>query len=124
MSAQNDYYAANMMIVDLVILDDVYDPITINQVLSDLDLETESPTIVLTQLMAQLQGWDDGMTHRMMERLLDGSKYKDFPNMKARNLEDYVTRSRLSLIPLLTHFHMDDIDTRLKRHDSINKRYI
>ena len=55
-----DYYAANMMIVDLVIMDDVYDPITINQVLSDLDLEVESPTVVLTQLMGQLQGWDEG----------------------------------------------------------------
>ncbi len=120
----NDFYAANMMIVDLVIMDDVYDPITINQVLSDLDLETESPTIVLTQLMAGLQGWDDGMTHRMMERLLDGTKYKEFPNMKARDLQYYVTRTRLSLIPLLTHFHMDDIDNRIKRHDSINKRYI
>ena len=31
----SDYYAANMMIVDLVIMDDVYDPITINHVLSD-----------------------------------------------------------------------------------------
>ena len=119
-----DYYAANMMIVDLVITDDVYDPITINQVLSDLDLEVESPTVVLTQLMGQLQGWDEGMNFRMMERLLDGTKYNDFPNMKARGLQEYVTSTRLIRIPLMTHFHMDDIDNRVKRHDSINKRYI